>query len=376
MKAVALYIHIPFCKQKCLYCDFTSFANIDGYMDEYIEALNKEIIDRSRGYKIKSLFIGGGTPSYLDEVSLKKLMDTIKKLDYTVDVEKSMECNPGTVDKNKFEIIRYGGINRLSFGLQTTKNSLLKKIGRIHSYEEFKNNYTLARELGFNNINIDMMFGLPDQSLEDYEESLKEVITLEPDHISAYSLIIEEGTPFYKLFQDNKLTMPNEEVERDMYANTKKILQAKGYYQYEISNYAKDNKECLHNKVYWGLEEYIGVGLGASSFIDNKRIKNISKLEEYIDNSWNNKCIFEEEYVNTKKDNIEEFMFMGLRMIKGIEEREFEKRFNINVEDVYEKVIKDNINKGLLQRDQGSISLTEKGIELSNYVMSDMILDS
>jgi len=375
MKEIALYIHIPFCKQKCLYCDFTSFANIDGYMNKYVDALNKEIIDRCRGYKIKSLFIGGGTPSYLDEVSLKKLMNTIKKLDYTVEVEKSMECNPGTVDKNKLEIIRCGGINRLSFGLQTTKNSLLKKIGRIHSYEEFKNNYTLARELGFNNINIDMMFGLPDQSLEDYEESLKEVITLDPDHISAYSLIIEDGTPFYKLFKDNKLTMPNEEVERDMYANTKKILQAKGYYQYEISNYAKDNKECLHNKVYWSLEEYIGVGLGASSFIDNKRIKNISKLEEYINNAGNNKCIFEEEYVNTKKDNIEEFMFMGLRMIKGIEEKEFEKRFSINVDSVYEKVIKDNINKGLLQREQGSISLTENGIELSNYVMSDMILD-
>lgn len=375
MKSVALYIHIPFCKQKCLYCDFTSFANVDGYMNKYIDALNKEIIDRCRGYKIKSLFIGGGTPSYLDEVSLKKLMDTIRNLEYTVNVEKSMECNPGTVDKNKFEIIRYGGINRLSFGLQTTNNSLLKKIGRIHSYEEFKSNYTLARELGFNNINIDMMFGLPDQSLEDYEESLKEVITLEPEHISAYSLIIEEGTPFYKMFQSNNLVMPNEEVERDMYVNTKKILQVKGYHQYEISNYAKDNKECLHNKVYWELGEYIGVGLGASSFIDNRRIRNIGNLERYIDNVSKDKCIFEEEYVNTKKDNIEEFMFMGLRMMKGIKENEFQRNFEITVDSVYEKVIKDNINKGLLLREQGSIRLTEKGIELSNYVMSDMILD-
>lgn len=375
MKEIALYIHIPFCKQKCLYCDFTSFANVDGYINRYIKALNKEIIDRCKDYKIKSLFIGGGTPSYLDENSLERLMNTLKRLKYTEVVEKSMECNPGTVDKSKLKIIKEGGINRLSFGLQTTNDSLLKKIGRIHTYEEFKNNYNLARELGFNNINIDMMFGLPDQSLEDYEESLKKVITLQPDHISAYSLIIEEGTPFYKLFQDNKLTMPNEEVERDMYVNTKKVLKDMGYHQYEISNYAKKNKECIHNKVYWELGDYIGIGLGASSYIDNKRYKNISKLEEYIINIDKNICIFEEEYVNTKEDNIEEFMFMGLRMVKGIKEEEFQKRFNIRIDTIYEKVITDNIKKGLLQREQGRIYLTDKGIELSNYVMSDMILD-
>ena len=374
MREIALYIHIPFCKQKCLYCDFTSFAKLDGYMEEYIDALNKEIIDRCKGYKIKSLFIGGGTPTYLDDVSLQKLMNIIKKLDFTGDVEKSMECNPGTVDKNKLEIIKEGGINRLSFGLQTTKNSLLKKIGRIHSYEEFKKNYKLAREIGFNNINIDIMFGLPDQSLEDYEESLNEIADLQPEHISAYSLIIEEGTPFYKLFQDNKLNLPNEDTERDMYSNTKKNLQAKGYIQYEISNYAKDGMECFHNKVYWKVEEYIGVGLGASSFIDNKRIKNIENLDEYIDKVKNAKCIFEEVYVNTNKDNIEEFMFMGLRMIKGIEEKEFQKRFGVSVDSVYEEVLNNNINKGLLERAKGRIYLTEKGIELSNYVMSDMIL--
>lgn len=374
MREIALYIHIPFCKQKCLYCDFTSFAKLDGYMEEYIDALNKEIIDRCKGYKIKSLFIGGGTPTYLDDVSLQKLMNIIKKLDFTGNVEKSMECNPGTVDKNKLEIIKEGGINRLSFGLQTTKNSLLKKIGRIHSYEEFKKNYKLAREIGFNNINIDIMFGLPDQSLEDYEESLNEIADLQPEHISAYSLIIEEGTPFYKLFQDNKLNLPNEDTERDMYSNTKKNLQAKGYIQYEISNYAKDGMECFHNKVYWKVEEYIGVGLGASSFIDNKRIKNIENLDEYIDKVKNAKCIFEEVYVNTNKDNIEEFMFMGLRMIKGIEEKEFQKRFGVSVDSVYEEVLNNNINKGLLERAKGRIYLTEKGIELSNYVMSDMIL--
>ena len=374
MKEVALYVHIPFCKQKCLYCDFTSFANHDGYMDEYVDSLISETKKRCKGYKIKTLFIGGGTPSYLADKSLKKLMDALKELDYADNVEKSMECNPGTVDNNKFQIIKDGGINRLSFGLQTTKDSLLKTIGRIHNYQEFKGNYLLARKLGFDNINIDIMFGLPDQTLDDFEESLYEIISLKPDHISAYSLIIEEGTKFYTMFQNGELNLPDEEVERSMYVNTKTILESNGYYQYEISNYSKINKECAHNKVYWSLDEYIGVGLGASSYINNKRRRNTSNLKEYIEGIKSSKSIIKEEYVNTNKDNIEEFMFMGLRMINGIEEKEFQKRFNVNIDSIYQKQISDNINKGLLRRDSGRIYLTNRGVELSNCVMSDMIL--
>ena len=230
MKKVALYIHIPFCKQKCLYCDFKSFPKAEGFMEDYVDALIKEIKNTTKGYKIRSLFIGGGTPSYLDEKSLLKLMDSIKVLDYEEGAEKTIECNPGTVNENKFKIIKSGGINRISFGLQSTKNELLRNIGRIHTYEEFKENYYLARKLGFNNINIDMMFGLPNQKLKDYEESLIEICNLSPEHISAYSLIIEEGTPFYNMYNKDLLILPNEDEEREMYRG-KEILKLNGYHQ-------------------------------------------------------------------------------------------------------------------------------------------------
>ena len=375
MKKVALYIHIPFCKQKCLYCDFKSFPKAEGFMEDYVDALIKEIKNTTKGYKIRSLFIGGGTPSYLNEKSLLKLMNSIKALDYEEGAEKTIECNPGTVSENKFKIIKSGGINRISFGLQSTKDELLKKIGRIHTYEEFKENYYLARKLGFNNINIDMMFGLPNQKLKDYEESLIEICNLSPEHISAYSLIIEEGTPFYNMYNKDLLILPNEDEEREMYRRGKEILKLNGYHQYEISNFAKVNKECFHNKIYWKCEEYIGVGIAASSFIDERRYRNISNIKEYIDRINNNESVIEEEYRNTEKDDIEEFMFMNLRMINGINENEFKRRFNKDIDDIYKGVIEKHIKNKLLKREDGRIFLTDKGIELSNYVMSDMILD-
>ena len=375
MKKVALYIHIPFCKQKCLYCDFKSFPKAEGFMEDYVDALIKEIKNTTKGYKIRSLFIGGGTPSYLDEKSLLKLMDSIKVLDYEEGAEKTIECNPGTVNENKFKIIKSGGINRISFGLQSTKNELLRNIGRIHTYEEFKENYYLARKLGFNNINIDMMFGLPNQKLKDYEESLIEICNLSPEHISAYSLIIEEGTPFYNMYDKNLIKLPTEECERDMYRYTKDELNKNGYHQYEISNYSREGKECYHNKIYWKCEEYIGVGIAASSFIDERRDRNISNIKEYINRINNNERVIEEEYRNTEKDDIEEFMFMNLRMINGINENEFKRRFNKDIDDIYRSVIEKHIKNKLLKRENGRIFLTDKGIELSNYVMSDMILD-
>lgn len=375
MKEVALYVHIPFCKQKCLYCDFASFANIDALMEEYINALIKEIIKETKGYKIKSLFIGGGTPSYLNETELEKLIKAISSLNYIDNAEKTIECNPGTVNEKKLKIIKNGEINRLSFGLQTTNNNLLKEIGRIHSYEEFLDNYNLARKLGFDNINVDIMFGLPNQKVDDFINSLKEVIDLGVNHISCYSLIVEEGTPFYNMNEKGLLKLPSEDEEREMYVLGKKILLENKYVQYEISNFAKDGKQCYHNKIYWKCEEYIGVGLGASSFINNKRIKKISNIREYIKRVNNNQCIKEEEYVNNINDNIEEFMFMNLRMNKGVDEKEFFIRFNKNVDDIYKQVIEKHIRNGLLVRENYRIYLTEKGIELSNYVMSDMILN-
>lgn len=375
MKKVALYIHIPFCKQKCLYCDFPSYSHKEELMDEYVKALSKEILEKTKEYKIESLFIGGGTPSYLSNENLKFLLDTINKLDFVENAEKTMECNPGTVNKEKLEIIFNGGINRISFGLQSTNNEILNKIGRIHTYEEFKENYILARKIGFDNINIDMMFGLPNQSLNIWLESLKEVVELNPDHISSYSLIIEEGTPFYSLYNKDLLDLPSEEEEREMYEKGRDFLGAKGYNQYEISNYAKDNKECFHNKIYWQCKEYIGVGVSSSSYIDGKRIKNIDNIKEYIKNINGNNSIIDEELENTEKDKIEEFMFMGLRMIKGIEEKEFENRFGKKVDELYKEIIEKHIKNGLLIRKDGRIFLSKKGIELSNIVMSDMILE-
>ena len=224
MKEVALYIHIPFCKQKCFYCDFPSYARKDDLMSDYIEALLIELKEKIKAYKVRSLFIGGGTPSYLNEENLRKLMKVMKNINFIEDAEKTIECNPGTVSEEKFNIMKEGGINRLSFGLQTTKNNLLKGIGRIHTFEAFKDNYNLARSVGFNNINIDMMFGLPNQSVKDWTDSLEEVAKLNPEHISAYSLIIEEGTPFYKLYNEDKLKLPSEEEEREMYKKCKDIL--------------------------------------------------------------------------------------------------------------------------------------------------------
>ncbi|MDB2074549.1 radical SAM family heme chaperone HemW [Clostridium paraputrificum] len=374
MKEVALYIHIPFCKQKCFYCDFPSYARKDDLMSDYIEALLIELKEKIKAYKVRSLFIGGGTPSYLNEENLRKLMKVMKNINFIEDAEKTIECNPGTVSEEKFNIMKEGGINRLSFGLQTTKNNLLKGIGRIHTFEAFKDNYNLARSVGFNNINIDMMFGLPNQSVKDWTDSLEEVAKLNPEHISAYSLIIEEGTPFYKLYNEDKLKLPSEEEEREMYKKCKDILIENGYHQYEISNYAKEGKECLHNEVYWMCDEYIGVGASSSSYIDGKRIKNIDDLREYIKRIGISESIVDEEIINTKNDDIEEFMFMGLRMNCGIKEEEFKRRFHTDIDNVYKDVIEGNINKGLLERKRGRIYLTDKGIELSNMVMSDMIL--
>lgn len=375
MKNMSLYIHIPFCKQKCYYCDFPSYANIDYLKEDYVDALCKEIENKNITYNIKSIFVGGGTPSYLNSKQLEKLLITINKLNLDENIEFTMEANPGTLDEEKLIVMKNCGINRISMGLQAVQNSLLKDIGRIHTFNVFEENFKLARKVGFNNINVDLMFGLPSQTVEDWKDSLEKIASLEPEHISAYSLIVEEGTAFYKLYEKNKLILPSEEMERDMYKITKEILNFYGYKQYEISNYAKDGFECYHNKVYWRSKEYIGLGSSSASFIDGKRIKNIENVKKYIEKVNAEEAVTEEIYYNSKEDNIEEFMFMGLRLIEGINMEEFKRRFNINIMDIYKKIIEKNIEKDLLEIKGGYLRLTEKGIELSNYVMSDFILN-
>ncbi|HHD2583551.1 TPA: radical SAM family heme chaperone HemW [Clostridium perfringens] len=377
MDKISLYIHIPFCAQKCLYCDFPSFARKDHLRKAYIEALNKEIIslrEKHNNLEINTIFIGGGTPSVLEADELECLLKEVAKLNMAKDIEYSMECNPGNLTEEKLEVMKKYGVNRISMGLQAKQDNLLKGLGRIHNYKTFKENFLLAKKVGFNNINVDLMFGLPNQRLNEWEETLREIISLEPAHISAYSLIIEEGTAFYNLYENDKLKLPTEEEERKMYHLAKKILEENGFNQYEISNYAKEGKECRHNLAYWNMDNWIGVGSAAASYINGKRIKNKSSVEEYI-NSINEKGEAVEEIINnSKNDNMEEFMFMGLRKINGIDENEFKKRFSMNINDVYGEILNKYIGEGLLIRESGRIFLSEKGIEISNIIMADFLL--
>ena len=375
MKEISLYIHIPFCKQKCFYCDFPSYSGKERFKEDYVNALIKEIEMRASGYIIKTIFIGGGTPSYLEVDQIERLLATIKNLNLHKDIEFSMECNPGVLFKDKLVAMKNGGVNRISFGLQSTKDSLLKEVGRIHSYEEFLENFNLAREVGFKNINVDIMYGLPNQTVEDWKNTLETICEIKPDHISAYSLIIEEGTVFYNLYEKGLLKLPTEEMERRMDSLTKSILKEYGYHQYEISNYSLEGKECEHNKVYWQLKDYIGLGTASSSYINGVRIKNIDDIEEYISRINSGLEIYEEEYKNSQDDEIEEFIFMGLRMNIGIDVKEFEERFNKPIDSIYAKVLEKNIKSGLLKREDNRIYLTPRGMDFSNNVMAEFILD-
>ena len=375
MKEISLYIHIPFCKQRCFYCDFPTFSGKERFRKDYIEALVKEIEEKCSDYLIKTIFIGGGTPSYLEENELEKLLITVSKLNLSDKLEYSMECNPGTVNEEKLKIMKKYGINRISFGLQSCNDNLLKKIGRIHTFDEFLENYNLARKVGFNNINVDLMYGLPNLTIKDWENTLERICDLKPEHISAYSLIIEEGTAFHNLYEKNILKLPSEEDERVMDKLTKEILKANGYHQYEISNFALEGKECEHNKVYWSLKEYIGVGSASSSYIDGSRFSNTTNINDYIEKINNNVSVVIDKYENSIKDEMEEFVFMGLRMISGIDLLRFKKKFGIDINSIYKEVIEKNIKDGLLVVKEDKMFLTAKGMELSNSVMSDFILD-
>lgn len=378
MKKISLYIHIPFCAQKCFYCDFPSYSGKDKFKEAYIKSLSSELIKlhNSLGnYNIETIFIGGGTPSVLSEKELESLLKEVNKLNLSNNIEFSIECNPGSLTGEKLEVMKRLGINRISMGLQAVQDGLLKALGRIHNFKLFKENFFLARKYGFDNINVDLMFGLPNQTLEDWNKTLLDITELEPEHISAYSLIIEEGTVFYNLYENNRLQLPSEDVERSMYDSTLSILREKGYHQYEISNYSKLNKECKHNLVYWNMKEWIGVGSSSSSFIDGKKIKNVDSIEEYIKRIENNEKPYEEVIKNSENDTMEEFMFMGLRKVSGIREEDFNRRFSKSIDDVYKNVIKKYVNEGLLIRDKGRIYLSKKGIELSNQVMMGFLMD-
>jgi len=342
-------------------------------MLDYAAALAKEI-NSIKDKKIKTIFIGGGTPTYLSLAGWEILKKSIDKLDVCDDLEFTVEGNPGTFTKEKLTFLKKMGVNRLSIGLQAWQDALLKELGRIHTIEDFKKSFEIARNTGFDNINIDLMFGLPSQTLKQYLETLKNVIALNPEHLSCYSLIVEEGTDFYKRFEKGNLNLPDEELERTMYAKSIDYLKNSGYIQYEISNFAKNNKLCRHNLVYWEMDEYIGCGSASHSYSDGYRYRNEENIEKYIE-KMNDDCnAIVEKRKNSFQDGMEEFMFMGLRKNVGISKSEFMRRFNKDVDSVYRKVINKYTSNGLMKESKDTISLTFDGIEVSNVIMAEFLL--
>ena len=442
-RELGLYIHIPFCMKKCNYCDFLSFSSTEEEKERYVQALCKEILS-FQGKKgeciITTMFFGGGTPSILKGEQMERIMGAINEA-FLVDEEAeiTIEMNPGTVTKEKLEIYKKIGINRLSIGLQTTDDERLKVLGRIHTYEQFLQNYQWARELGFQNISVDLMSALPKEDLTSYQKDLERILALKPEHISSYSLIIEEGTPFYE--EEELLEqLPKEEEDRAMYELTGKLLQEEGYQRYEISNYAKKGKESRHNSIYWTGKEYLGLGLGASSYLladhpymesrnvmgqeeqrekenyaesmepqlgkgseeeEGKketeeikmiegiektkgieallklygyRFKNGSEFDKYCEKP-DAICKEREEFLEvTEKDAMEEFMFLGLRMMKGVKKSEFFEKFSVEMEEVYGAVIEKFQAMGLLEEKGDVLSFTKKGIDVSNLVLCEFLM--
>lgn len=370
---ISLYIHIPFCIRKCLYCDFPSFSGMESVFDDYVRMLCREIDETYsdyRGMEVKSIFVGGGTPSVLPPALLGRISDKIfSRFDVDSKAEITIETNPGTLDAKKLGEMKSMYFNRLSMGLQAWQDRLLKKLGRIHTADEFETNFLQARDAGFKNINVDLMFALPAQSLDDWQETLEKVMKLRPEHISAYSLIIEEGTPFFDMFDRGELKETDEVTDRKMYYLAKEMLSDKGYKQYEISNFAKEGFECYHNKVYWRTEEYQGFGLGAHSYADGVRFHNTYDMKEYLRGEG---LRLDKEFLSLQEKQ-EEFMFMGLRMNEGVSEAEFLRRFGESMDSVYGDEIKELISEELLVKKDGRLSLTDKGVDISNSVFEKFI---
>lgn len=375
-KPLELYVHIPFCVQKCAYCDFLSGPADDKAKEDYIHALLEEIKhcgDYSE-YEVVSVFFGGGTPSVLPGEWIDRIMAGLRShFHIKEDAEVTIEANPGTVDAEKIRCYLVSGINRISFGCQSSDNEELRMLGRIHTWEEFLDSYRIARANGFVNVNVDLMSGLPGQTALSWEKTLRKAAELEPEHISAYSLIVEEGTPFYQMA--DSLNFPDEEEERAMYEATAKILAEYGYEQYEISNYAKNGKACQHNIGYWIGREYLGLGLGSSSFVNNCRFHNTEDMKMYLSHSADEKQIREEIIELSIKERIEEFMMLGLRMNCGISEENFKNCFNLGIEEVYGEILKRYEDGGYLYRRDGRIAFTRKGISVSNVILSEMLLN-
>ena len=407
-RELGIYIHIPFCQHKCDYCDFISFSNKQDFIENYVEAVKKEINNYFKDktlletYTITTIYIGGGTPSYIDSKYICEIMEVLEnnlkqnkvKLE---DMEITIEVNPGTVNKEKLEQYRKAKINRLSIGLQSTNNEMLKQIGRIHTYEQFLETYQMAKEVGFDNVNVDLMIGLPNQTIEDIKRSLEEVIQLHPAHISVYSLIVEEGTVMAQKIENHQLEEMDEELERNMYWYVKNTLELNGYTHYEISNFAKEGKESKHNMNCWRQKEYIGIGLNAHSYLNYVRYTNTSEMEQYITrmNGLNGQIVEDilELSNNKEKENLEEnietayeieelqdvedrkkeYMLLGLRTIEGVSISKFKEKYIDNPLFLFRKELEKLVEEKLVMIDGEDIRLTNKGLDLANLVWEEFI---
>lgn len=400
-----LYVHIPFCMKKCLYCDFLSAPADEETQREYVEALLREIRffgERSSDYVVSTIYIGGGTPSWLDEALMAKIMEEIThRFLLAKDAEITIECNPGTVTERKFQTYKKIGINRLSIGLQSVNEKELQLLGRVHTFDQFLKTYELARKTGFTNINVDLMSSLPGQTPKTFANTLQQVIRLHPEHISAYSLIIEKGTPFYETYKFDAVKqragmqtefLPTEDEEYEIGKLTQVVLEKAGYHRYEVSNYAREGYACRHNIGYWRRTNYLGMGLGAASLLENIRYTNTSDLYRYIEESVDIKNVMvpvtlaNQTTVSVPATNLsdtvdviernaqmEEFMFLGLRMTQGVLREDFERAFGMTIESVYGEVLQTLLQEGLLEKSEGRIFLTDRGMDLNSYVSSQFL---
>ena len=374
-KKLGIYIHIPFCARKCNYCDFLSAPETRETKERYLSLLDREMqlykeIVSAR--EADTLFIGGGTPSFLETDLTDKLLCSVKKWISSENLKEfTIECNPNSVTEEKLNLYKEAGVTRISLGMQSACDEELKKLGRIHSVKEFEKTYELVRKHGFERVNIDVMAAIPGQTIESYKHTLEYVVGLSPEHISSYSLIIEEGTPFYEKYRENPPV--DEDTDRQMYDLTKEILGRHGYHRYEISNYAKEGQECIHNLKYWQGGDYLGLGLGAASCMEHERWSNARGLTDYEDRICRGQKPVEQTEELGEEEQKAEFMFLGLRCMEGVSAERFEKRFHQSVEERYGKVLHKYENMGLMRLVNGNWQLTEQGIDVSNHIFADFL---
>ncbi len=372
MKTLGLYIHIPFCKAKCGYCDFNSYAGKEEYMESYFSALMKEIEVAAKKYAlpVDTIYFGGGTPTFVNTAYVCETLAKIRELfEQCSNCEVSIECNPGTIGYEGLKALSEAGFNRLSIGLQSADNNCLRALGRIHTFEEFGECFKNARTAGFENISLDLMYGLPQQTMTDWMKTLECAVNFGTEHISCYSLKIEEGTPFAQ----RELNLPDDDAVADMYELAVSFLGDKGYDRYEISNFAKSGCESRHNLKYWKCDDFIGLGAGAFSCAEGIRFSNVSDICEYIEKIREKGSAVETEDPLSDFDKISEFVFLGLRLKGGISEKEFKKRFNLNIDEIYGKQIEKYTKMGFLIREEENIRFSEKGFFVSNTILSDFV---